>query len=190
MKNFLLFLIAAMVFVACNRQSKPDSDPEATGKDLFTALQKCSNSNSDGYEELIALFLRREVGYSFYKETVPKLAKVSDWSKIRYVNYFHKEIEKNGKKYSAAFLAIDMNADADYDYTLSKLTGVKLWVLNLQDGQGYKILAANDEWSKHSIDGNYISKILQNLDRMAEQCEDIYNSYYLMFEKGADVKQK
>ena len=149
-----------MVFslTACNSQS----NPEAIGKNLFAALKNLSNSNGD---ELAKNFLKKEDGYNLFQEIKSKSSNrgVSDWSKIEYVNYIHKEVTKNGVKYSSGCLIVKLNGKGDYVH-------FGIYLLNIQVGNEYKVLKYNDNWSRDTTIP--WDRLRQSLDGILEEWID------------------
>jgi hypothetical protein len=85
---------------------------------------------------------------------------VSNWNKIEYIDYIHKEFQKDGVKYSSGFLAAKLNGDKDYIY-------FGIYLLNIQIGSSYKVLQCNDNWSRNTAIPR--DRIRKNLDEIQEK---------------------
>jgi len=137
-----LFLSFVLIFIGFNLSCQPAISPTVIGRDLFASIKTISNSNTDNFS---SLFLKREDGNAQYHELLTNASKrgVYDWKKIEYVDYIHKEFVKNGINYSSGCLVIKLNGNSDYYY-------LGVYLLNIQVGNGYKILISNDKWSRNS----------------------------------------
>ena len=148
---------------ACNVQSTS----ETIGKNLFTALKSFSDIKTiedklNSVNMFIANFDDRSAGLDFRNSISINGFKrgVKDWNKIEYVNYFHKEFKKNGKKYSSACLVVKLNGSGEYKT-------FAIYLLNIQVGREYKILRFNDNWSRNeSVPTN---TIMEQLDEIAKE---------------------
>ena len=137
-----LFLSFLFIFFSFNINCQSATSPAAIGRELFTALKTNPNSNIDNFS---SLFLKRDDGNVLYREIFTKAPQrgVNNWTKIEYVDYIHKEFVKNGINYSSGCLVIKLNGSSDYYY-------LGIYLLNIQVGNGYKILVSNDKWSRNS----------------------------------------
>jgi len=152
----------AFGFIACNAQSNPD----VIGKNLFAVLKILSSSDAENARNKLATnFLKKEDGYNLFWEIKSKDFNkgVSDWSKIEYVNYIHKEFIKNGVKYSSGCLVVKLNGNSDYAH-------YGIFLLNIQVGDGYKVLQCRDNWSRDSTIP--WGALRQRLDEIAEEWVD------------------
>jgi len=164
MKRFSLVLVFLMVFcfTACNEQSNPD----VVGKNLFAALKTLSSSDTESSQDKLAKnFLKKEDGYNLFQEIKNKSYDrgVSDWSKIEYVNFIHKEVSKNGVKYSSGCLIVNLNGKGDY-------VQFSIYLLNIQVGNEYKVLKHHDNWSRDTTIP--WDRLKQNLDEILEKWID------------------
>jgi hypothetical protein len=140
--NFLRIIIFTAILLIAGRtvNAQTTNRPDAIGRQVFAVLKTLSNSNGD---KLSAYFLKKEDGENLYSALKYKAAQngVSNWNKIEYIDYIHKEFQKNGAKYSSGFLAVKLNGDKDYTY-------FGIYLLNIQIGSSYKVLQCNDNWSR------------------------------------------
>jgi hypothetical protein len=166
MKNKLIFLVATLTAAltsSCNAQTKPKD----LGMQLFSAIQSFSSSSAskktESANKLMAFFSNREDGLNFYTSLNSKAASrgVWDWSIIEYVDYFHKELKKNGKNYSAGCLVIKLNGKKDYKY-------LGIYFLNMQSDRVYKILKCKDNWSRDEWSKDKKERVISELDSIFE----------------------
>ncbi|GHT45315.1 hypothetical protein AGMMS49965_22160 [Bacteroidia bacterium] len=145
-----------MNFTACYSQSTPES----FGNNLFATLKTFSNSNEQSsYDQFSADFLQKDYANGCYKEIISKgIEKGVDWSKIQFIKYYHKEFQKNGKKYSSGVLSVKLSAKSDYK-------NFAFYTLNIQVGQSYYVLKCNDKWSRDTnpIPDDRARSVLDNI---------------------------
>jgi hypothetical protein len=157
LKVLMVIFLFGMVASFCNAQTS--NSPSGIGRQVFEAL-KILNSSGD---RLSGLFLIRQDGNMLYRELITKAAQrgLSDWSKIEYMNYIHKEFRRDGTNYSSGYLAVKFNGTSDY-------TSFGIYLLNIQAGNGYKILICNDKWSRNPVSSIPWDDIRENLDDLEE----------------------
>ena len=158
-RTFFLMLLLSIIcfnFIGCQSQTSSND----IGKQLFLALQ---SSNAD---EFAKYFLSTRDGNDLYQGLQYKGSQRDiNWSKIQYLDYLHKEFDKDGNKYSAGFLAFNSNGTDGY-------TVIGAYLLSIKTNNGYKILKFNDKWSRSEWSNDAIESITENLENLGNEWLD------------------
>jgi hypothetical protein len=158
-KQFLVtaFTISFMVLIVYNANAQNVTSPNAMGRQLFDAL-KTLNSGGDNFARF---FLVRRDGMDVYRTIMYKSTQfgVSNWSRIEYVDYIHREFTRDGVGYSCSFIGVNLNGNSDY-------LSFGIYLLNIQTNNGYKILLCNDKWSREILTRDKVQELRYELENM------------------------